>query len=207
VAADAPRQTMDDPFDQPGIPPPDPTVMETLVAERDRFLGFLLPRVGDRETAEDLLQTAVVQAIRGAHRLREEERLVAWIYRILRNVLADHGRRRVASARALEHSAALSLPEVAPPDVDTEICGCVARLLETLPADQGALLRMVELEDVTPSEAADRLDISPGAARVRLHRARAALRDRVEQVCRTCAEHGCVDCTCRASQGPHPPLL
>jgi RNA polymerase sigma-70 factor (ECF subfamily) len=33
---------------------------------------------------------------------------------------------------------------------------------------------------------------------VRLHRARAALKTRLEQSCGTCATHGCLDCTCRS---------
>lgn len=179
---------------------PDRAVLDTLVAERGRFFGFLLNRVGDADTAEDLLQTAVLQALRRADSLQDEERVVAWIYRILRNVLADHGRSRSASARALERAAALELPEVAPPELEAEICACVGQLVGTLPRDQGDLLRMVELEDAGPSDAAARLGISPGAARVRLHRARAALRRRVEQVCRTCAHHGCLDCTCRVAR-------
>jgi len=31
---------------------------------------------------------------------------------------------------------------------------------------------------------------------VRLHRARAALREKLVRSCRTCAEHGCLDCSC-----------
>ena len=189
---------------EPSASNPDEAVLETLVAERERLLGFLFARVGDKETAEDLLQTATLQALRAAHGLREEERVVAWIYRILRNVLTDYRRHRAAASRALERATALDLPEVAPTEVESQICACVGRLLDTLAADQAALLRMVELEDVTPSEAAQRLGVSRGAARVRLHRARSALRERVEQVCRTCARHGCLDCTCGGSGGPSP---
>jgi RNA polymerase sigma-70 factor (ECF subfamily) len=170
-------------------------VLDTLVAERGRFFGFLVNRVGDADTAEDLLQTAVVQALRRADSLRDEERVVAWIYRILRNVVADHGRQSAASTRSLER-APWNLPEVAPPELEAEICACVGELLGTLPTEQSRLLRLVELDDTSPSEAASLLGISPGAARVRLHRARAALRERVEQLCRTCAAHGCLDCTC-----------
>jgi len=171
-------------------------VLDTLVAERRRFIGFLVNRVGDRETAEDLLQTAVVQALRRADSLRDEQRVVAWIYRILRNVLADHGRRGANASRVFERLA-LDLPDVALPQLESEICACIGRLLGTLPPEQGELLRMVELEESTPSEAASRLGISAGAARVRLHRARSALRERVEQLCRTCAVHSCLDCTCK----------
>jgi len=72
-------------------PCPDSVVLETLITERGRLFGFLLAWVGERETAEDLLQTAVRRALERADGLRDEERVVAWIYRILRNVLAELG--------------------------------------------------------------------------------------------------------------------
>ncbi len=173
-------------------------VVQTLVSERGRFLAFLTSRVGDPDTAEDLLQTGVLQAIRKADSLRDEERVVAWIYRILRNVLADWGRQRAAVGRAEEHLLRFELAEVPPPDVEAELCACVGELLGTLPPEQSDLLRLVELDHVTPSEVAGQLGLTPGNARVRIHRARAALRTRVEEACRTCARHGCLDCTCRA---------
>ena len=44
--------------------------------------------------------------------------------------------------------------------------------------------------------------ITPNLAMVRLHRARRALRLRLEESCRACAAHGCLDCSCRTA----PPL-
>lgn len=155
-------------------------------------------RVGDVDAAEDLLQTGVLQALRRADSLKDQERVVAWIYRILRNVLTDWGRQHAARSRSEERASLLDLPEQAPPDLEEELCACVGELLSTLPPEQAELLRLVELEDVAPSRVAERLGLTPGNARVRVHRARAALRERVEQTCRTCARHGCLDCTCGA---------
>lgn len=178
-----------------------PAVLRTLVDERERFLGFLTRRVGDRDLAEDLLQTAILQALRRGDTLRDEDRVVAWIYRILRNVLADHARRQTAGTQATERAAALELPETPPPEIAAEICACVGGLLDTLPPQYADLLRLVELEEASPAEAAARLHVTPGNARVRLHRARETLRERVEQMCRACARHGCLDCTCRKTAG------
>jgi RNA polymerase sigma factor (sigma-70 family) len=176
----------------------DDAVVRTLISERGRFLAFLVARVGDVDTAEDLLQSGMLQALRRADSLRDDERVVAWVYRILRNVLADWGRARAAAGRAEERAGLAELPEVAPPELEDELCACVTGLMETLAPDQSEILRLVELEEVTPSEVAERLGLTPGNARVRLHRARAALRLRVEQTCRTCARHGCLDCACGA---------
>jgi RNA polymerase sigma-70 factor (ECF subfamily) len=34
-----------------------------------------------------------------------------------------------------------------------------------------------------------------------VHRARAALRRRIEQACGTCSVHGCLDCSCEKADG------
>lgn len=181
-------------------PGPGNVVVQTLIAERGRFLGFLARRVGDPELAEDLLQTAILQAIRRSDTLRDEERVTAWIYRILRNVLADHGRRRAAGARAVERAAALDDAAAPEPELKNVVCACIGELLDTLPPQYADLLRLIEVDELAPAEAAGKLGISAGNARVRLHRARGALRERVEQMCRTCARHGCLDCTCGSTQ-------
>jgi len=43
---------------------------------------------------------------------------------------------------------------------------------------------------------AKELGITPNNLKVRRHRARQQLRERLEEVCRTCAKHGCLDCSC-----------
>ena len=57
--------------------------------------------------------------------------------------------------------------------------------------------RLAVLHGIAPSEEeAARAGLSAGNAGVRVFRARAALKKRVSESCGTCAEHGCVDCTC-----------
>lgn len=73
-------------------------------------------------------------------------------------------------------------------------------LLPLLNADCAELVRRVDLVGEWIGEIATERKVSSGSARVRLHRARAALRREVERACRTCAEHGCLDCT-RGSTG------
>ena len=80
------------------------TVSETtaarLVESHRQFLAFLERRVGSRAAAEDILQDAFVRGLRRADTLRSEESAVAWFYRLLRNAIADHFRRRRREERA-----------------------------------------------------------------------------------------------------------
>lgn len=52
-------------------------------------------------------------------------------------------------------------------------------------------------EESKPKTVAAELGITPGNAAVRLHRARHALRLRLQTTCGMCTEHGCLECVCR----------
>jgi RNA polymerase sigma factor (sigma-70 family) len=174
---------------------PDKTTLEVLLENHRRFLAFLERRAESRAVAEEILQTAFVKAVEYEAQL-EHETVVAWFYRVLRNALTDHYRRRDAEKRALEKHSYESPPEDSP-ELERTICECFRDLLPTLKREYSELLEQVDLGIASVSEAAELLGITPNNAAVRLHRARLALKSRLEQTCRTCAVHGCYDCTCR----------
>lgn len=175
-------------------PPAD--VVSRLVAGHREFLGFLERRVGSRELAEDILQDAFVRGIERADDIGRET-AVAWFYRTLKNAVIDHYRRRGASSRALERLAVeLEARSGAPRDLEGAICGCVARLAETLKPEYAEAIRRIEVEGLSVKDFAAQAGISASNAAVRVFRARAALRRRVQEACGTCAEHGCVECSC-----------
>ena len=181
---------------------PTPEVVAVLVDNHRRFLGFLERHLGgDRALAEDLLQAAYVRGLERAGELRAPEKAVAWFYRLLRNALADHGRRSQA-ARELEQRLGAELEDDAAREVERELCRCLGALAETLRPDYATILRRVELEGASLNQVAAELGITPGNAAVRAHRARRALGERLKLACGTCATHGCLDCTCGAPPAP-----
>lgn len=180
-----------------------PEAIGQLVAGHRDFLAFLERRVESRAVAEEILQTAFVRGLeRGAG--VEDEKVVAWFYRVLRNAVIDHYRHRAASARALE-SWGREFRDRQEPDaaLRREICDCVSGLLADLKPEYRDALRIVDLEDGKLADLAEQSGISAENAAVRVHRARKALRRKVEQACGTCAEHGCFDCRCKQSEGSH----
>src|SRR5262245_19783553 len=75
---------------KPTRAPNGPELIETLVREhRTEMLAFVRRRAGHIVEAEDVLQQAVVRALAGVDRLRDAARGRAWLFRIVRNVLAD----------------------------------------------------------------------------------------------------------------------
>lgn len=183
---------------EPASLPASPEVVAVLVANHRRFLAFLERRVGSREVAEDILQDAFVRGLAGAGRVRDEESVLAWFYRALRNALVDHWRRRAAEGRALDRAATLTEDSVAGVDAELEatVCACAGELLGTLKPAFAEALRQVDLGGLSVKAFAEANGITANTASVRLFRGRQALREQVQRSCGTCADHGCLDCSC-----------
>ena len=184
--------------DQEGVElPPGREVSDVLVENHRAFLAFLERRVGRRDVAEDVLQEAFARSLRAPPTPMTEESAVAWFYRVLRNAVIDHYRRGGAGQRALA-ALARELEAQVEPDLDTRnaVCRCVTSLAGTLKPEYAAALRRVEVDGLSVREYADEAGVTANNAGVRLFRAREALRKRVVSACGTCAEHGCLDCTC-----------
>jgi len=175
-----------------------PEIVTVLVENHRRFLDFLTRRVGSREVAEDILQDAFVRGLARADQLRDQDSVVAWFYRALRNALVDHWRKRGAERKVIDETVELSAEME--PAVDAElmntVCACATSLLDTLKPEYADALRRVDLAGTSVKAFAEEGHLTANNASVRLFRARQALRRQVERTCGTCAEHGCLDCTC-----------
>ncbi len=167
-----------------------------LLPARAALLGYLRRRVDSDAVAEDLLQDALLRALRAAPALRDEARLVPWFYRILENAVTDHYRRRGVRQAVLDPDADASDAAALAPEEEAVLCACFRALLPTLTPAYAEVIDALDLRAEAASAVADRLGISRGALKVRHHRARRQLRDRLETTCRSCARHGCLDCTC-----------
>jgi RNA polymerase sigma factor (sigma-70 family) len=176
-------------------------VLDTLLANHRAFLAYLTRRVGDPGMAEDILQDAFAKALERPDQLPDgDEALVPWFYRTLRNAAIDRFRRQGAVNRALEAFAReLETAETGPDETHGEVCRCISRLATTLKPDYAEALQAIEVEGQPVKAYAERKGLTAGNAAVRVFRAREALKRRVVESCGTCAEHGCLNCTCRAA--------
>jgi len=171
-------------------------IAEQLVHNHREFLAFVERRVGDRALAEDILQEAFVRGLNKLDSLENDEAAVAWFYRTLRNAVIDHHRRTGATHRKLDAFAAELETRTPEAPTDEAVCRCVSRLAETLKPEYSDALRRVELDGVAVKDYAKEVGITSGNAAIRVFRAREALRKQLARSCGTCAEHGCLDCTC-----------
>ncbi len=173
---------------------------DVLRRERAALLGFIRSKVADDALAEDLLQDSLLRALQAAPDLRDGERMTAWLYAIARNVVTDAYRRRsvrvdARDALAVEAEAAAALT----PEDEARLCACVLGLVGTLAPDYARVVE-ADLAGRAADTVAAELGITRTNLKVRRHRAHRQLRARLEETCRTCAAHGCVDCSCTPSR-------
>ena len=187
------------------IPLPDPesgpnaaAVRQALTESHQQCLSYLQRRLGNVEEARDVMQNFMLRAIDRAGALRDVNAVRGWLSRLLATSIADHQR----GAAGRKQRETLMSPQFfdeslsTEADLDAAVCACLHQLIATLKPDYAELIRRIDLnEELRPVVAAD-LGLSPANLAVRLHRARAALKQRLVEMCLTCPEHGFMDCGC-----------
>ena len=152
-------------------------------AHVDQVTRFVTRRVADPHLAADLTAEVFLAAIEAAAQYRGSSGGPrTWLYGIARHVIAAEFRRSARERRAEGLIAGRRLLEADDVDRLAEKIDAsrqvreLHRELQALPEGERAVLELVAVDGLTVAEAAAALGIRPVTARVRLHRARRALR-------------------------------
>ncbi|MFG1617846.1 RNA polymerase sigma factor [Nonomuraea wenchangensis] len=149
----------------------------------DLMARFVARRTADPHAVADLTAEIFLAALHSRHTYRPGRGSeTGWLYGVARNVLLAQRRRSEREARAVERIVARRLLD------GDDIADLTDRIdaeeparralsaMADLPEGERALLELVVIDQLTVAEAAQALGIRVGTARVRLHRARRALR-------------------------------
>lgn len=147
-----------------------------------------LARLAGPGEADDLTQETFARVNQTLAGFRGEAALSTWIYRIATNVALDRARTPGfrLQARAAEPDAVAELgtaPAVEQDIARREMSECVRGYVDQLPPDYRMVVVLSELEELPDRKIAEVLGVSLEAAKIRLHRARARLRQMLEQGC------------------------
>jgi RNA polymerase sigma-70 factor (ECF subfamily) len=161
-----------------------------------RMLSVAIRLTGNPDDARDAVQDAFLQAFKNVSKFEERSSLATWLYRIVVNAA-------LMKLRTRRRKPETSLDELMPRFDDV---GCriepragddepvdellarretrerVREAIRDLPEDYRDVLILRDIEGLDTNETADSLSIKPGAVKTRLHRARAALKTRLETV-------------------------
>lgn len=155
-----------------------------LVERHERMVyGIAWSYLGDAELCHDAAQETFIKAFRYIGALRDAERFPAWLSRIARNVSATLLRRRRADLANRRRWQAEQPDPVSAPSggEDENLKEMLGRTLAELPPQHRECLVLFYLENKSIHEVAATLGLSESAVKTRLHRARGALRGRLEE--------------------------
>ena len=141
----------------------------------DKMRGVVWRLVGSRDEMDDILQDAYLKSRRGLGDFRGDAAFSSWLYRIVHTTALDHvkavARRRIVP---LDEQVAGAVPDASGQRVDSD---ALQQALANLPADQLAVISLVDGQGESYEQVAELLGISPGTVGSRLSRARAQLRN------------------------------
>lgn len=162
--------------------------LEQVAAELSApLLRYLGRYVGDQALAEDLLQETLLRVDRGLPGFAGRSSLQTWTFSIATRVAADHYRKAANRIHIVEvdESAGLAADDLAIDSrlVIDEMSSCVREVIESLPEDYRAALVLHDLEGHTAVEVAEICGCSLATAKIRIHRARARLREALRGAC------------------------
>lgn len=186
-------------LDETGNQTPDEAVRRVLAEDHRDLLNFLKRRLRDPDAAEEVLQRFILRALEHSGDLREVRSVRGWLSRVLASTVVDH-QRRAAGLRRREIALATQGEDAFAVEPDDEleqvICACLYKLLPTLKPDYAQVIWRIDLLEEKRERVAANLGITVNNLTVRTHRARMALRTRLEELCVTCPVHGFLDCRC-----------
>lgn len=157
-----------------------------------------LTRIVGQNEAEDLTQEVFVKVGQSLETFRGESQLSTWIYRIATNAALDRLRQPSVRYGGEKLIPVESIAEIkADADIQTgelkasteqklirrEMNGCIREIIQSLPDPYRSVIILSELEDLKDGEIAEILGLTLQTAKVRLHRARAKLREELAAAC------------------------
>jgi RNA polymerase sigma-70 factor (ECF subfamily) len=165
---------------------------ELVVRYRDKVYRLAYKILRNEDDAAEALQDAFTSAFRGLKNFKAESTFSTWLYRVATNASLMKYRKRRDDHLSLEQSQSpqRDAEPMAIPDwsqqpleelLDSETREVMEEGLRRLPEDLRTVFILRDEEGHSNAEVAQMLDLSVAAVKSRLHRARIALRDRLDR--------------------------
>lgn len=138
--------------------------------------SFVYRKVKDKALAEDIVQDVFLKVHAKLGQLKDSEKVSSWIYQITRNTITDYYRSKSKSIlfQDLDWDSDHQL-------LNDCVSGCLQEMLLTLPEKYREAIALTEIENLSQTNLAERLNISYSGAKSRVQRARQMLRDKMEE--------------------------
>lgn len=168
---------------------------ELLELHRDRVFNITFRMLGNRAEAEDVAQEVFITVFKTVDQFREQSKFSTWLYRVAvnhcKNRIKYLARRHDRDRDELDETSqqangAIAGPPVRMPQPDRALEGAqMERLLQeaigTLDDDHRIVVVLRDIEDLSIEEICDITGLPDGTVKSRLHRARLALRKKLQR--------------------------
>ena len=155
---------------------------------RSKVFHYSWLMCGRPEDAEEVAQETLLKVFENIDQLREPERVRPWVFRIAKNACLMQ-RRKSLFAPTQELSLAELLPASQPADdaphpevvlLDSELRAVIDRVVAELPPIYRTVVLLRDLEELSTEDTAHILDLGTDVVKTRLHRGRAAMRQKLD---------------------------
>ena len=158
---------------------------ELVRRHADRLYAVVLRLTGDPGEAEEVVQEAFLRAWRGIERFERRSQFSTWLYRIgLNEARRAAGRRPAERVLPADDAALARFPDMREaPESRAEqraLRLALERAVRALPEAYRAPLILRDVEGLSTGQAAEIMDLGEAAFKSRLHRARLAVRNAIE---------------------------
>lgn len=173
-------------------------VRATLVAGYGRIRNYLRQRINAEAEAEEVLQAFMLRALERSADLRDADSVRGWLSRVLATTIADFHRQRSKNIREEPFGAELSdrLAVAHASEEASAVCECLYSYLPLLKTEQAEVIKRIELAGESREFVAAEMGVTVNNVTVRLHRARLALKGRLQEMCVACLEESYLECGC-----------
>lgn len=161
-----------------------------MQALRGALAGFVLKKVKQPQVAEDLAQDILLKASQRLERVRDLDKLEAWIFGIARNTVADYYRKQRPTIEFREELHGLAWEDPVPvlsreeKELQRQLKVYIRGVVEKLPPLYREALKLTEYEGLSQVDLARKLKLSLPGAKSRVQRARRMVKDEMERCCR-----------------------
>jgi RNA polymerase sigma-70 factor (ECF subfamily) len=149
---------------------------------RDTYTRYAVRMLGNRDEAEDVLQSAFIRAYRAIDRCRDPSRFGAWLYQIVANESRTFVMRRARRDRRILRDEIRLAETPVRSDIEArDTVEDVQYALDQLDLEQREAFVMKYVEELTYDEMAEITGAGVSALKMRVKRACARLRDLLEE--------------------------